>query len=126
MSKNSLNRIESLLRLGVFLTFFGHGFFAFMGKAQWVKYLTVFGFSDTVALKLMTYIGVIDFLIAIIVLLKPHKYVVLYAFTWAFLTALIRPISGEPIWDFIERGSNWTAPLCLYFILKSKKIASKS
>lgn len=121
MSKINLMRIEWLLRFGVFLTFLGHGFFAFMGKAQWIKYLTVLGFSDTVALKLMTYIGVIDILIAIIVLLKPHKYIVFYAFVWAFATALIRPISGEPIWDFVERGSNWVAPLCLYILLNSKK-----
>lgn len=121
MEKNISTRIEWLLRIGVFLTFVGHGYFAFIGKAQWVKYLTVFGFSDATALNLMTYIGVIDFIIAAVVLFKPHKYVVFYAFVWAFSTALVRPISGEPIWDFIERGANWAAPLCLYLILNSKK-----
>ena len=121
MTKIILNRIEWLLRTGVFLTFFGHGFFALCGKAQWLKYLTIFGFSDSTALKLMTYIGVIDILIAFIVLFKPHKYIVFYAFIWAFFTALMRPISGESIWDFVERGANWVVPLCLFLILNSKR-----
>ena len=126
MTRIIVTRIEWLLRIGVFLTFLGHGFFALYGKAQWIKYLTIFGFSDSTALKLMTYIGVIDILIALVVLLRPHKYIVFYAFIWAFSTALIRPISGESILDFVERGANWVTPLCLFLLLNSKrKIESK-
>jgi hypothetical protein len=29
------------------------------------------------------------------------------------MTALIRPISGDPIWDFVERFANFAAPLAL-------------
>jgi hypothetical protein len=32
---------------------------------------------------------------------------------WGFWTALVRPIVGEPIWDFVERFANWGAPLAL-------------
>jgi len=40
---------------------------------------------------------------------------------WGFWTALLRPIVGMPIWDFVERWANWGAPLALYFLLKDKK-----
>ena len=60
----------------------------------------------------------LDILIAIIILFKPYKYIVVWMVLWAFSTALIRPLSGEPIWAFIERGANWGAPLALYCLLR--------
>ena len=63
----------------------------------------------------MTLIGIIDLLIAVISLMKPMKPVLLYAAFWAFATALMRPIAGGYILDFIERFANWAAPLALYF-----------
>jgi len=36
---------------------------------------------------------------------------------WGFRTALLRPIVGEPIWDFIERWANWGAPLALLLLI---------
>lgn len=115
-----LKQLEWLLRVGVFLTFFGHGIFALFGKAGWLPYLKYFGFTTEVAFKLMFAIGIIDVIVAVSILFKPYKPIVIWAIIWALSTALIRPISGEPIWDFIERGSNWIVPLCLYLLLKTK------
>jgi len=42
--------------------------------------------------------------------------VLIYATLWAFATALARPIAGDPIWDFVERTANWTAPLALLIL----------
>ena len=67
------------------------------------------------------YIGVLDIIVALIILLRPNKVFVIWAIIWTFSTALIRPVSGEPIWDFIERGANWIVPICLYINLYSKK-----
>jgi len=41
------------------------------------------------------------------------RLVLLWAVFWTFITALIRPIAGDPIWDFIERFANIGAPLAL-------------
>lgn len=118
----NIKLIEYLLRLAVFLTFFGHGFVAVQGNLHWVGYLEFVGFSFDLSKNILTYIGVLDIFIALIVLLKPNKYIVLWAGFWAFLAALIRPISGESIWAFVERGSNWIVPLVLYiYIQKNKK-----
>ena len=57
-----------------------------------------------------------DILVAVSVLIKPVRAVLIWATSWAFLTALIRPIAGEPIWDFVERTANWAAPLALLYL----------
>jgi hypothetical protein len=40
---------------------------------------------------------------------------------WGFWTALVRPLVGMPIWDFIERFANWAAPLALFYVYKNRK-----
>lgn len=109
--------MQWLLRIGVFLTFLGHGVFALKGNPNWIPYLEIIGFSTITSQKTMFYIGVLDIIVAVVVLIKPNKLFILWAFLWAFLTALIRPIAGEPIWAFVERGANWIVPLCLYYYL---------
>lgn len=121
-----MKRIEWVLRIGVFGTFLGHGLLATGVKTNWIAYLNTVGFSQDLAIKIMPVIGAIDILVAFIVLVKPLKPVVLYAATWAFLTALIRPISGEPILEFVERAANWAVPLALYFIVKYQEKSAEN
>jgi len=111
--------VSWILRIGIAATFIGHGTFAFYVNPSWVKYLETVGFSATSAVEIMPVIGVIDIMVGMIVLIKPFRIIILYAFIWTFLTALIRPLSGESIWMFVERGSNFAAPLALYFLLYS-------
>ena len=120
MKSRKIITIEYILRIAVFMTFFGHGYLALMANQRWVVYLQTVGFSFEDGLKIMPFIGGLDILVAIVILLKPHKYVLLWATFWAFSAALIRPLSGEEIWSFIERGANWGAPLALFFLLKYK------
>ena len=110
--------IEWILRIAVAGEFVGHGVFALQGKAQWVGWFSKFGVTDTVlATKLLFFVGLLDLLVALIVLLRPIRLVLLWAVLWGFWTALIRPIVGEPIWDFVERWANWGAPLALLILL---------
>lgn len=113
--------MEWILRLAVAGEFLGHGVFAIQGKAQWVGWFANFGVTDPVlATKILFIVGILDLLVAAIVLLKPLKPVLLWATFWGFWTALVRPLVGEPIWDFVERFANWGAPLALYYLLKSR------
>jgi hypothetical protein len=115
-----LKRIEWVLRIGVFGTFLGHGILAINIKANWINYLVTVGFSSETAITIMPVIGAIDVIVALVVLVKPLKPVILYAAIWAFLTALMRPISGESILEFVERAANWSAPLALYLLINYK------
>lgn len=112
---NSLNLsfIKLLIRIGISATFLGHGMFAYYLKESWISYLTVLGFSEASVLNLMPWIGALDFMVALLVLFYPMRIVIFWAFLWTLATAIIRPVSGEPIWDFVERASNWTLPLIL-------------
>jgi len=113
-----IKSLELILRVAVFMTFLGHGMFAIGGNANWLIYLQTVGFSIETSKNLIVIIGILDVIVAAIILLKPHKYVVLWAFVWAFSTAVVRPLAGESIWTFVERGSNWAVPLVLFFLLK--------
>ena len=116
LSSPTPDRIKWVLRIAVFGTFLGHGVFALGVKPDWIPYLTTVGFSVEMAKQLMPVIGSIDLIVAFLALARPFRVVFLYAFIWAFLTAAIRPLSGLPIWDFVERAANWSAPL-VYLML---------
>lgn len=119
---SNTNKAIWVLRIAVAGEFLGHGVLALEGKASWLGWFAKFGISDpSTAAILLTLVGIMDIIVALIVLFKPIKPVLLWAVLWGFWTALVRPIVGEPIWDFIERFANWGAPLALLFLLSKSK-----
>ena len=111
-------KIEWVLRLAVAGEFAGHGAFALQGKEAWIDWIRQFtGAEISTATTLLMLVGLLDLLVALVVLLRPIRAVVLWAALWGFWTALMRPIMGEPFWDFVERWANWGAPLALLLLL---------
>lgn len=114
--KKKLLSPEHILRLAIFGEFIGHGVFALQLKEGWLPYFASVGIGEEIALQLLPLIGAMDILVAFIVLLAPFRIVVAWAALWGFVTALIRPVAGQPIWDFMERWANWGAPLALLYL----------
>ena len=117
---------EWALRIAVFGEFLGHGMFALQGKAQWVKWISqLLGTDLAVSADLLLIIGLMDIAVAFAVLLwrSVPRAVLLWAVVWGFWTALVRPLVGEPIWDFVERWANWAAPLALLMVYGWPKTA---
>lgn len=113
--------LKWVLRLGVAGEFVGHGVFALEGKKQWVGWMQqITGVDVGMATQLMFLVGLLDLTVALVVLIKPLKPVLLWAAFWGFWTALLRPLVGEPIWDFVERWANWAAPLALFLLIKKE------
>ncbi len=109
---------EWVLRIAVAGEFLGHGVFAMQGKAQWIGWISsMTGMGTESATAVLFIVGLIDILVAALILVRPMKPVLLWAAFWGFWTALVRPIVGEPVWDFIERWANWGAPLALYILM---------
>lgn len=107
---------EWVLRISIAGEFIGHGVFALQGKKDWIGWFAKFGVGDPeLAKSLLFYIGLIDLAVALIVLIRPLRGILLWAVIWGFWTALLRPLVGMPVWDFIERWTNWGAPLALLF-----------
>jgi hypothetical protein len=98
------------------MEFVGHGAFGVMTKAGWVPYITVFGFSEQMAWKLMPCIGTLDIgFFALSALCLPVPALLLYMSSWGLFTALLRPLTGEGIWEVVERTYNLGLPLCLWY-----------
>lgn len=115
-------KIEWVLRIGLFGEFFGHGIFALQLKPRFLEILTAFtGVSGPLAEKLLFSIGITDVLIAVFALVFPFRLMLIWASLWGFLTALARPIAGDPVWDFVERWANWAVPLALLLVRKFPK-----
>jgi len=110
-------KVEWVLRVAVAGEFIGHGVFALEGKEGWFKYFEAVGItSPDSILSLMNLIGVMDITLGIIVLLRIVPVFLLWMSFWGLWTAILRPLGGDPIWDFVERSANWGAPLALLFL----------
>lgn len=118
----SLNKkIEWALRIGVAGEFLGHGVFAIQGKKDWIGWISdLLNIDSPTATTLLLLIGLLDITVALLVLVKPWPPALLWAVAWGFWTALVRPLVGLPIWDFVERSANWAAPLALYYYIKKQ------
>ena len=110
--------VEWVLRVAVAGEFFGHGMFALQGKEGWFKYFNAVGIDNTETIvSLLLFVGILDIALAILVLVKPIRLALLWMAVWGLWTAMIRwPIGPDPVWDFVERWTNWGAPLALLFL----------
>ena len=107
-----------ILRIAIAGEFLGHGVFALQSKKVWVQWIgQLTGAESGLATQLLFLVGFLDLLVAVVVLLKPVRVILLWATIWGFWTAFLRPVVGEPIWDFIERWANWGAPLALLLLI---------
>jgi len=110
------NRIYYTLRIASAMCFIGHGSFGIITKSIWANYFGVFGISHAISYSLMPFVGSLDILFGLVLLFYPIKAVVMWLVLWGFVTALLRPISGEPFPEFIERAGNFGAPLALLIL----------
>ena len=115
---NNSKIIQWILRIAIFGEFLGHGIFALQGKEGWFKYFEAMGITAPETIKsLLLIVGIVDLVVAFLVLVKPLRIALLWAALWGLWTAMIRwPIGPDPIWDFFERWTNWGAPLALLLL----------
>ena len=118
----NIKKVEWVLRIAVAGEFIGHGVFALQGKPEWIKWFAQFGVSDPgIAAQLLYLVGSVDIALALLILMKPVRLALLWMVVWGFWTALLRPLVGMPIWDFVERWANWGAPLALLLLIGRPK-----
>ena len=107
-------KLHWVLRIGVALEILGHGLAGFYRPPGWIPYFTFFGIRETFAHDYTTYItGTVDVALAIVVLVRPMRAVMLHIAVWGLLTALLRPLTGESWFELVERGANYGMPLAL-------------
>ena len=108
------------------MCFIGHGSFGIITKPIWCNYFAVFGIGKVMAYHLMPWLGAFDILCGILMLVYPLRIIPVWLVIWGIVTALLRPLSGEPFAEFIERTGNFGAPLTLLILSGSTRFSLKS
>lgn len=109
-------RIHYILRIAVAMCFIGHGAFGIITKEIWCNYFAVFGIDKATAYTLMPWVGAFDIAMGVIMLFYPLRAIALWLVIWGLFTATLRPLSGEPFAEVIERAGNFGAPLALLIL----------
>jgi uncharacterized membrane protein YphA (DoxX/SURF4 family) len=114
--KQPAHNIHITLRIASAMCFIGHGAFGIITKQIWCNYFAVFGIGPDLAYRIMPFIGSIDVLLGLSVLLYPTRTVLTWLVIWGIFTGLLRPLSGEPFGELLERAGNYGAPLALLLL----------
>jgi len=104
------------LRVASAMCFIGHGAFGIITKPIWCNYFAVFGIGHDLAYRLMPILGSVDILLGCMLLFYPIRALFAWLALWGLVTASLRPLSGEPFAELIERAGNFGAPLCLLLL----------
>jgi hypothetical protein len=95
------------------MCFIGHGTFGIITKEIWCNYFSVFGIGHDLAYQLMPPVGIVDIAMGLAILIYPMRGLFVWLVIWGAVTALLRPLSGEPFAEFVERAGNYGAPFAL-------------
>jgi hypothetical protein len=108
-------RVGWVLRLTTATLLLGHGLLAAGGKPALAGHLAAAGLGpDPVSTTpVVVAQGWLEIGLAALVLLSGAWPVLLVAFTWKVATELLFPITGDSMWEFVERGGSYGAPLAL-------------
>ena len=135
--KTLQSQLHWTLRITTALCFIGHGTWGLITKAGWLPFFQSQGIEPDIAWKLQPLIGAFDILMAVMLLRKPNRTILIWMFLWALWTAILRPLAGNlekiqvdgewivqvatdsmrvakmQIWEFLERAGNWGPPFIL-------------
>ena len=118
---NTEQKIYYTLRIAAAMCFIGHGSFGIITKAVWCNYFAVFGIGHDMAYHLMPVLGTVDILMGLSLLFYPIRAMAFWLVIWGFITACLRPLSGEAFPELLERAGNYGAPLALLLLCASEK-----
>lgn len=109
-------KIHYTLRIAIAMCFIGHGAFGLITKEIWTHYFAVFGIGREMAYKLMPILGIVDISLGILMLVRPARAIAGWLVIWGLVTAALRPLSGEPFAELVERAGNFGAPLAFLLL----------
>jgi hypothetical protein len=111
-----------VLSLTTAMLLVGHGGLALTQKGVLVTHAGVIG-SGAAAVAVA---GAIEIALAVLVLVAPRPALLIGVALWKVVTELLYPVSGAPIWEFIERGGSYAAPLALAILAAGRRASSRT
>lgn len=129
------NWLLFLTRVSLFLIFFVHGLGCLWMHPGYIDYLigawaTFTGsfMQQSLAENILIAIGIIDIIIAVMVLLKPFRYILLWMIIWGFLTTLLRIVDAGIFnyTEFLIRLPHFILPLACLILYRLKSSTLKA
>ena len=125
VSRERLDRVATFLRWTIGLLLIGHGGFgAFVKKAMLQGHYAAVGL-DALPIGLSTLgqiFGWMEILLGVWIIVGRFPLGLLwFVFVWKVATEFLYPISGSPMWEFIERAGDYGAPVALFAILSARR-----
>jgi hypothetical protein len=115
-----LRTLDWILRLATAGAFIGHGAYgAFVQKPGWYPFFAELGVGRTVVdeRNLVIWAGGFEMLLGALALVAPIPALLLFMCVWKLATEFVwYPLSGKQAFEFVERWSNYTAPLALILV----------
>src|SRR5271156_6498838 len=75
-------KVHYTLRIAAAMCFIGHGAFGIITKPIWCNYFAVFGIGHGLAYRLMPFVGVMDILLGLSLLIYPIRAVAGWLVVW--------------------------------------------
>lgn len=136
--KTLQTQLHWTLRVTAALCFIGHGTWGLITKSGWLPFFASQGIEPELAWALQPLIGAFDVVMALLLLRKSNRAILIWMFLWALWTAMLRPLAGNldkpeevtegqwvveireearpdktQTWEFWERAGNWGPPFML-------------
>ena len=108
-----LSVVMRTLIVSTALLMFGHGGLAMQGKPLLLSHLGIAGLPPSA----LPVLGFLEMSAALLLLSWPSTPLFVLVVAWKLSTEALFPLSGAPIWEFIERGGSYTAPLALALLM---------
>ena len=113
-------RLAWILRVTTALVLFGHGALAAMGKPLLLHHAAALGVGEATgaARTAVAMQGGFEIALGLAVLAAPAAPLLLIVLTWKIATELVFPLTGDYVWEFVERGGSYGAPLALFILVR--------
>ena len=110
--------IAWILRTTTALLLIGHAGFDFAMHKDWSEYAAVLGIGSVtlVGHPLRPWAGWLECALGLLVFFRPTRGLLVLVCAWKLGSEALRPLAGEPLWEFIERGGSYGAPLALAWL----------
>jgi hypothetical protein len=119
-SEQNYRRLRRVLVLTTSVLLLGHGALALAGKPLLIQHWQSIGVIHTADAgeRFIQLTGGMEIGAALMLLAWPTRALCLIIFTWKLATETLFITSGAPVWEVLERGGSYGAPLALLVLLQ--------
>ena len=124
VTRESLDRLAAVLRWTTVLFLIGHGAYgAIVHKAVLTKQYAAVGLTSLpwVGGAFTQSLGWLEIALGLAIAIRPLWYLLIATAGFKLVTELLYPMTGSPVWEFVERGGSYIAPLALFAIVQSAR-----